>query len=106
FSSRRRHTRCYRDWSSDVCSSDLGELVCTGCGERFPIEAGVPRMLVGEMRDALLNGLTSRNVKVETARSFGYEWTVFSEMRPERSEERRVGKECRSRRERRHRNAD
>src|SRR3989337_3999389 len=23
-SSRRRHTRCYRDWSSDVCSSDLG----------------------------------------------------------------------------------
>src|SRR5207245_1673841 len=24
FSSRRRHTRCYRDWSSDVCSSDLG----------------------------------------------------------------------------------
>src|SRR5207245_4678073 len=20
---RRRHTRCYRDWSSDVCSSDL-----------------------------------------------------------------------------------
>src|SRR3989449_1370037 len=27
FSSRRRHTRCSRDWSSDVCSSDL-------CGER------------------------------------------------------------------------
>src|SRR2546422_9521602 len=31
FSSRRRHTRCSRDWSSDVCSSDLeaaaGELV-------------------------------------------------------------------------------
>src|SRR6266498_5449297 len=24
FSSRRRHTRCGRDWSSDVCSSDLG----------------------------------------------------------------------------------
>src|SRR2546421_5309526 len=23
FSSRRRHTRCDRDWSSDVCSSDL-----------------------------------------------------------------------------------
>src|SRR3989442_7150503 len=23
FSSRRRHTRCGRDWSSDVCSSDL-----------------------------------------------------------------------------------
>src|SRR3989442_15726532 len=25
FSSRRRHTRCGRDWSSDVCSSDLHE---------------------------------------------------------------------------------
>src|SRR6266498_2608477 len=25
FSSRRRHTRCGRDWSSDVCSSDLGQ---------------------------------------------------------------------------------
>src|SRR6266403_5721485 len=24
FSSRRRHTRSLRDWSSDVCSSDLG----------------------------------------------------------------------------------
>src|SRR5256884_9413879 len=26
FSSRRRHTRCSRDWSSDVCSSDLHTL--------------------------------------------------------------------------------
>src|SRR5436305_4698756 len=26
FSSRRRHTRCGRDWSSDVCSSDLHPL--------------------------------------------------------------------------------
>src|SRR5215203_4394823 len=25
FSSRRRHTRYWRDWSSDVCSSDLAE---------------------------------------------------------------------------------
>src|SRR5438105_15165571 len=25
FSSRRRHTRSTRDWSSDVCSSDLGK---------------------------------------------------------------------------------
>src|SRR6266542_4874393 len=44
FSSRRRHTRCYRDWSSDVCSSDLlvaveGSIAylrmgggCQGCG--------------------------------------------------------------------------
>src|SRR2546422_1100206 len=27
FSSRRRHTRCSRDWSSDVCSSDLKEFL-------------------------------------------------------------------------------
>src|SRR6266498_4339197 len=27
FSSRRRHTRCGRDWSSDVCSSDLRSAV-------------------------------------------------------------------------------
>src|SRR2546422_261919 len=32
FSSRRRHTRCSRDWSSDVCSSDLtaGDVVWYG----------------------------------------------------------------------------
>src|SRR6266704_4752837 len=31
FSSRRRHTRSKRDWSSDVCSSDLAVLVvCSG----------------------------------------------------------------------------
>src|SRR2546429_5380982 len=30
FSSRRRHTRCSRDWSSDVCSSDLESFVRAG----------------------------------------------------------------------------
>src|SRR5207247_7574611 len=30
FSRRRRHTRSTRDWSSDVCSSDLGLLVPPG----------------------------------------------------------------------------
>src|SRR5215813_11167994 len=32
FSSRRRHTRCGRDWSSDVCSSDLGRRIDTDDG--------------------------------------------------------------------------
>src|SRR6266498_5997254 len=32
FSSRRRHTRCGRDWSSDVCSSDLSYEVAAGLG--------------------------------------------------------------------------
>src|SRR5258707_15766741 len=31
FSSRRRHTRYWRDWSSDVCSSDLATRDRTGC---------------------------------------------------------------------------
>src|SRR5687768_18349486 len=30
FSSRRRHTRCSRDWSSDVCSSDLSRARTAG----------------------------------------------------------------------------
>src|SRR5690606_40328301 len=34
FSSRRRHTRFSRDWSSDVCSSDLGERFELVVGER------------------------------------------------------------------------
>src|SRR5215203_4360453 len=40
FSSRRRHTRYWRDWSSDVCSSDLGSVVVfelsTTCGTDYP----------------------------------------------------------------------
>src|SRR2546429_1118694 len=32
FSSRRRHTRCSRDWSSDVCSSDLFDGPCNPAG--------------------------------------------------------------------------
>src|SRR6266498_5018195 len=35
FSSRRRHTRCGRDWSSDVCSSDLWD-----GGGRHPAHCG------------------------------------------------------------------
>src|SRR5690606_40056523 len=34
FSSRRRHTRFSRDWSSDVCSSDLGLSGCWNCRDR------------------------------------------------------------------------
>src|SRR2546429_3079622 len=36
FSSRRRHTRCSRDWSSDVCSSDLAQtlVIATGASHR------------------------------------------------------------------------
>src|SRR5256884_6720516 len=37
FSSRRRHTRCSRDWSSDVCSSDLDAAVFGGHGCVVPL---------------------------------------------------------------------
>src|SRR5687768_17985792 len=38
FSSRRRHTRCSRDWSSDVCSSDLGlTLLLVGADLVLPV---------------------------------------------------------------------
>src|SRR5207245_6316479 len=39
FSSRRRHTRCYRDWSSDVCSSDL-HVVGMRCRDMFSVLCG------------------------------------------------------------------
>src|SRR5471030_353178 len=39
FSSRRRHTRCLSDWSSDVCSSDLGCADQLSGDQRAPAEA-------------------------------------------------------------------
>src|SRR5687768_3470623 len=42
FSSRRRHTRCSRDWSSDVCSSDLHDSD-QGRGERPPLRRHLAR---------------------------------------------------------------
>src|SRR5690625_7922367 len=46
FSSRRRHTRWPRDWSSDVCSSDLGEAARAGDqGRGFAVVADEVRKL-------------------------------------------------------------
>src|SRR5947209_17909521 len=75
FSSRRRHTRYWRDWSSDVCSSDLV------INWRF--ELGAPNALfrLGWKKDTIPSGLE----------------VVVTGFRAKRSEERRVGKECRSR---------
>src|SRR3989449_7282625 len=39
FSSRRRHTRCSRDWSSDVCSSDLARLSAGDAVNAFAVLA-------------------------------------------------------------------
>src|SRR5205814_8369180 len=44
FSSRRRHTRCLSDWSSDVCSSDLKlGFKCLGAWQDPPVYAIVAR---------------------------------------------------------------
>src|SRR5690606_39398236 len=67
FSSRRRHTRFSRDWSSDVCSSDL---VAVAHQQPLVDLPGLDRRLGARQR---------------------------LEPVVERSEERRVGKECRSR---------
>src|SRR5207245_5175065 len=73
FSSRRRHTRCYRDWSSDVCSSDLR---------------------------VFLNSSSSRHKTSKKARARSSSCSLITRACPSkynRSEERRVGKECRYR---------
>src|SRR3712207_8283272 len=78
FSSRRRHTRYWRDWSSDVCSSDLPRY------EALTIPAVVEHLegIVGELdRAPIIMGHSAGGLFTQILRS----------------EERRVGKECRSR---------
>src|SRR5699024_12093845 len=80
FSSRRRHTRSKRDWSSDVCSSDL--LV-----EKYQVDMV-----------AIGNGTASRESEQFVASQLQkISQEVYYAMVNERSEERRVGKECRCR---------
>src|SRR5436309_13317655 len=88
FSSRRRHTRFSRDWSSDVCSSDLDAIV-PWLVVQFP--EGVARMSKTVMPwkglpPARLVGTPPSSFRL----GFGSGLT--------RSEERRVGKECEFRR--------
>src|SRR5207247_6799570 len=46
FSSRRRHTRSTRDWSSDVCSSDLRSLAKRRAGSPFVGQPQGPELRV------------------------------------------------------------
>src|SRR5256885_9742880 len=79
FSSRRRHTRLQGDWSSDVCSSDLP----TG-STAYGLSAGGP-ILFPTMDALVLTPICSHTLANRPI------------VIPGRSEERRVGKEGRSR---------
>lgn len=69
--------------SGRVCvDNEQSEFLCQSCGEAYPFSAGIPRMVSREMRESLANS-AAQDVKAATALSFGYEWTHFSEMRPE-----------------------
>src|SRR5438093_8193185 len=88
FSSRRRHTRLVSNWSSDVCSSDLTLLVVVALGAVAPAEA-MTNASAGSLL-AYVCATKAGTVKVATsAASCG--------PNEQRSEERRVGKECRAR---------
>src|SRR5690606_40334387 len=80
FSSRRRHTRFSRDWSSDVCSSDLALRIST-------------------MADSSLIARKIADMHVVAGAAPALIAAVGTPAHPEdlRSEERRVGKEGRSR---------
>src|SRR5690349_24886709 len=80
FSSRRRHTRSLRDWSSDVCSSDLDH---PHPAVLEAVDADVARVFATAAR-----GMAE---SAEQRRAL-----VLAIPALERSEERRVGKECSS----------
>src|SRR5205814_2744448 len=54
FSSRRRHTRCLSDWSSDVCSSDLNAKIQLGSAGYFEASQFVPKLEIPKVVDRAL----------------------------------------------------
>src|SRR5207253_4193639 len=96
-SSGRRHTRWPRDWSSDVCSSDLDPHA-----ERSRRQ--MIRQLVDGLRDPLgfARGAFTRKEPVEPLKGHNpplvgtLETATWRSTQDPRSEERRVGKECRA----------
>src|SRR5690606_39690938 len=92
FSSRRRHTRFSRDWSSDVCSSDLtrGDKVDTYEGDAF-----TERMVLLEFPDRRKVDAWLNDPEYVAAAEFRKAASVCRILIQEgssRSEERRVGK--------------
>src|SRR5690606_40939853 len=96
FSSRRRHTRFSRDWSSDVCSSDLIE----GSSNNKALEIFNPTADTINLSTYKLhrftNGATSSTSLNLSGNLLPFSTYVIANSSANRSEERRVGKECRS----------
>src|SRR5690606_39799845 len=93
FSSRRRHTRFSRDWSSDVCSSDLEELML-----RFSTYVRLVKLTLKAPDQDIVN--IGFRYSPEASRVFFWELPELPDAdyyTVERSEERRVGKGCKSR---------
>src|SRR5439155_5040664 len=86
FSSRRRHTRWPRDWSSDVCSSDLLIDPSTLRGDLEQTYGSVPLADFPVIRKKRMDA-------ADSTATLGLLEASRAEM--VRSEERRVGKECR-----------
>src|SRR3712207_7961905 len=90
FSSRRRHTRYWRDWSSDVCSSDLVRHRLPGQEDVLDQQHQPPDE--GTSDQSSHHAECPRPCSLVTDELI--DGTIVSNGR---SEERRVGKECRSR---------
>src|SRR3712207_9240528 len=105
FSSRRRHTRYWRDWSSDVCSSDLGDqTVIYGAGPvglmaalSATIRGAGKVMVVDRQPDRLKLAESIGAIAIDDSKVDPVQAVLDQTMGLGRSEERRVGKECRSR---------
>src|SRR3712207_7681472 len=92
FSSRRRHTSYWRDWSSDVCSSDLPVENVSTLKRAIEWARWSIRGLPVRAPQACNTGAARANPTNNSAQNI-----CTSIVKPVRSEERRVGKECRSR---------
>src|SRR5256884_8668964 len=101
FSSRRRHTRCSRDWSSDVCSSDLHMAAASAeylSADQLIYLTDVAGVLNGERVLSIVTCEEIESLVQSRVVSGGMVLKLEAAKRAiERSEERRVGKECRSR---------
>src|SRR5690606_40134982 len=94
FSSRRRHTRFSRDWSSDVCSSDLQQQGRFLPSDISSINRSICCLLVSGCFTIVVQQIHSLRAMGVSAFHFSISCLPWDSMR---SEERRVGKECRSR---------